>query len=243
VTGARPAFYALERGGWRDLVTLLHVPYTAWHLSYVVVGGCLAATISWGRLGLTVLAFALALGVGAHALDELRGRPLATSLPAWLLVVLAVTSVAGAAVIGLAVAATFSWWLLAFIAAGVVLVPAYNLELFGGRFHTDLWFAVAWGGFPVLTGYFACAGRLELGAVVAATWASLLALAQRSLSTRARVLRRSTRAVTGTVELVDGTREPLTAAALLAGPETVLRLLTWSTVVLAASLVLVRLEI
>jgi hypothetical protein len=243
VTGERPAFYALERGGWRDLVTLLHVPYTAWHLSYVVVGGCLAATVSWGRLGLTVLAFALALGIGAHALDELRDRPLATSLPAWLLVVLAVTSVAGAAAIGVAVAATFSWWLLAFIAAGVLLVPAYNLELFGGRFHTDLWFALAWGGFPVLTGFFACTGRLELGAVVAAAWASLLSLAQRSLSTRARVLRRSTRAVTGTVELMDGTREPLTAAALLAGPETILRLLTWSTIMLAASLALVRLEI
>jgi hypothetical protein len=243
VSGVRPAFYALERGGWRDLVTLLHVPYTAWHLSYVVIGGCLAATVSWGRLGLTVLAFALALGVGAHALDELRGRPLATSLPAWLLVTLAIASVAGAAAIGLAVAAAFSWWLLVFIAAGVVLVPAYNLELFGGRLHTDIWFALAWGAFPLLTGYFACAGRLGLGAVVAAGWASLLSLAQRSLSTRARVLRRSTRAVTGTLELADGTREPLTAAALLAGPERALRLLTWSTVTLAASLAIVRLDV
>ena len=61
-------------------------PYTAWHLSYVVVGGCLAAEVSWGRLGLTVLAFFLAMGIGAHALDELAGRPLQTTIPGSILV-------------------------------------------------------------------------------------------------------------------------------------------------------------
>ena len=38
----RPAFYALRGGGWRDLVTLLHPPYTAWHLSYVALGAAAA---------------------------------------------------------------------------------------------------------------------------------------------------------------------------------------------------------
>ena len=51
-----PAFYALGAGGARDYVTLLHPPYTAWHLSYVVVGACLAAVVDWWVLGLTVLA-------------------------------------------------------------------------------------------------------------------------------------------------------------------------------------------
>ncbi|TMC02912.1 MAG: methyltransferase domain-containing protein [Chloroflexi bacterium] len=36
------AFYALRPGGWRDYWTLLHPPYTAWHLSYVVLGAALA---------------------------------------------------------------------------------------------------------------------------------------------------------------------------------------------------------
>ena len=148
----RPAFYALRRGGWRDYVTLLHAPYTAWHLSYVVVGGCLVAEVSWGRLGLTVLAFFLAMGIGAHALDELAGRPLQTAIPGSVLVALAVVSVVAACAIGLAVAIGFSLWILPLIAIGAFLVPAYNLELFGGRFHSDLWFAVAWGAFPVVTG-------------------------------------------------------------------------------------------
>ena len=147
----KPTFYALPRGGWRDYVTLLHLPYTAWHLAYVVVGGCLVAEVPWGRLGLTVLAFFLAMGIGAHALDELAGRPLRTTIPSSVLVALAVGSVAAACAIGIGVALAFSLWLLPLIALGAFLVPAYNLELFGGRFHSDLWFAVGWGAFPALT--------------------------------------------------------------------------------------------
>ena len=108
----KPAFYALEGGGWRDYVTLLHLPYTAWHLSYVVVGGCLAAEVAWGRLGLTVLAFFLAMGIGAHALDELAGRPLGTAIPSSVLVVLALISIVAACAIGMAVAVGFSLWIL-----------------------------------------------------------------------------------------------------------------------------------
>src|SRR5919205_3628707 len=69
----RPAFYALRPGGWRDYITLLHPPYTLWHLSYVAVGAALAPRVDWTLLGWTTLAFALAMGVGAHALDEMSG--------------------------------------------------------------------------------------------------------------------------------------------------------------------------
>ena len=237
----RPAWYALASGGWRDYVTLLHPPYTAWHLSYVVVGGCLAPTVAWGRLGLAVLAFALALGVGAHALDELNGRPLRTRIPERMLVALAVGSVVAACAIGIAVAFASDPMLLVFVAVGAFLVPAYNLELLGGRFHSDLWFGLAWGAFPLLTGYAACAGRVSGGAVLAAAWATLLSLAQRQLSTPVRRLRRQVRSVTGRLELADGSSEALDADALTSAPEAALRLLTAATVALAAALVVVRL--
>ena len=237
----RPAWYALASGGWRDYVTLLHPPYTAWHLSYVVVGGCLAPTVAWGRLGLAVLAFALALGVGAHALDELNGRPLRTRIPERMLVALAIGSVVAACAIGIAVAFTFDPLLIVFVAVGAFLVPAYNLELLGGRFHSDLWFGLAWGAFPLLTGYAACAGRVSGGAILAAAWATLLSLAQRQLSTPVRRLRRRVRSVTGRLELADGSSEALDADALTAAPEAALRLLTAATVALAAALVVVRL--
>lgn len=237
----RPAWYALHTGGWRDYLTLLHLPYTAWHLAYVVIGGCLAPAVAWGRLGLTVLAFFLAMGIGAHALDELHGRPLRTTIPSGLLVGLAVVSVAAACAIGIAVALAFDPMLLVFVATGLFLVPAYNLELFGGIVHTDLWFALAWGAFPVLTGYAACAGALSATALLAAAWATTLSLAQRRLSTPVRQVRRQVRSVVGELELVDGTRRPLGRDELTAPPEAALRLLAASTILAAAALAVFRL--
>jgi hypothetical protein len=188
---ARPAFYALTPGSWRDYVTLLHGPYTLWHLSYVALGAALAPHMRWGLLGWTTLAFLLAMGVGAHALDELNGRPLRTRIPSSVLVVLAATSIAGACAIGIVVAAGSTWWLLAFVAFGAFVVVAYNLELFGGAFHSDAWFALTWGAFPVLTAYFAAAERLRGEAVAAAGFAVAASLAQRTLSTQVRHARRN----------------------------------------------------
>jgi hypothetical protein len=189
--GARPAFYALTPGSWRDYVTLLHPPYTLWHLSYVAIGAGLAPRMRWGLLGWTTLAFLLAMGIGAHALDELNGRPLRTRIPAAVLVALSVASIGAACGIGIAVAVDATWWLLAFVAFGAFVVVAYNLELFGGAFHSDAWFAFAWGGFPVLTAYFAAAERLRGEAVAAAGFAVLASLAQRTLSTQVRHARRA----------------------------------------------------
>src|SRR5881409_2213225 len=140
---SRPAFYALRSGGWRDYWTLLHPPYTAWHLSYVVIGGCVAPEFDGGRLGATVLAFFLAVGLTAHALDELTGRPLQTRISDGVLRVIAYAGLAGAVAIGVVGAVKVSWWMLAFVVAGAFTVVAYNLELARGRLHSDVWFAVA----------------------------------------------------------------------------------------------------
>jgi hypothetical protein len=236
----RPAFYALGSGGWRDYVTLLHPPYTLWHLSYVAIGAGLAPDFSGRRLAAALAAFFLALGVGAHALDELRGRPLQTRIPARLLVVLAVATIAGAVAIGIASALAWTPWLFPFIAFGGFIVVAYNLELFGGRFHNDLWFALSWGAFPLLTGYFVVAEELRVEALLAGAFAALLSHAQRLLSTPVRFVRRRVRTVSGTIELVDGARDPVTAETLLRTPERALKVLAAATVALAAALVLFR---
>jgi hypothetical protein len=190
-SAARPAFYALRPGGWRDYVTLLHPPYTLWHLSYVALGAALAPQMKWGLLGWTTLAFLLAMGIGAHALDELNGRPLGTRIPGGVLIALAAGSIATACAIGIVVAVGSTLWLLAFVGVGAFVVVAYNLELVGGAFHSDVWFALAWGAFPVLTAYFAAAERLRVEAVAAAAFAALASLAQRTLSTQVRHARRS----------------------------------------------------
>ena len=238
---ARSSWYALETGGWRDYVTLLHLPYTAWHLSYVVIGGCLAPVVAWGRLGAVVAAFGLAVGIGAHSLDELNGRPLRTSIPSSVLVGLAAVSIGAACAIGVVGAIAFEPWLVLLVPVGLFLVVAYNLELLRGRFHSDLWFGLAWGGFPVVCGYAAVAGDLSMAALLVAAFAVLLSLAQRALSNHVRFVRRRVVAVDGALELRDGSRERLDSDRLIAAEERGLRLLAVASVVLAAALIAFRL--
>ena len=218
----RPAFYALGSGGWRDYVTLLHPPYTLWHLSYVAVGAALAPHFHLNRMLWALLSFFLAMGIAAHALDELKGRPLRTRIPSAMLVAVATVSLIAACAIGVGAARAWGWWLLLFVVVGAAVVPLYNLEL---ALHDDWGFALTWGAFPVLTGYFVEAQTLRVEAVAAAGYAVALSLAQRALSTPVRQARRERSTTAGV--------EPL---------ERTLRLLTWASVVLAVALVAARLR-
>ena len=240
-TEARPAFYALAPGGWRDYLTVLHPPYTAWHLSYVAIGACLAPAFHADRLGAAAAAFFLGLGVGAHALDEWQSRPLQTRIPERMLLALTALSLAAAVGIGIAGAITFNLWLLLFVVAGALLVPVYNLELLGGAIHNNPGFALAWGAFPLLTGYFACAGTITWVSLLAAGYAALTSYVQRVLSTPVRYVRRRVASVTGTAELRDGTSEPITAELLYATQERSLKLLAAANVCLAGALLVLRL--
>src|SRR5919198_1653979 len=112
----RPAFYALASGGWRDLITLLHPPYTAWHLSYVALGAAVAPTVYAGRVGAALAAFFLGVGFCAHALDELNGRPLRTQLSDRTLTMIAAISLAGAIALGMVGVVTVSVSLAVFVA-------------------------------------------------------------------------------------------------------------------------------
>jgi hypothetical protein len=221
----RPSFYALRPGGWRDYVTVLHLPYTAWNLSYVALGAALAPHFRTGRMLWTMAAFALALGVAAHVFDELNGRPLRTKIGSGVLVALGLAALAGACAIG--VWGAIRWHepgLIAFVAIGVIVVPAYNLEWFGGALHNTWGLALAWAAFPVLTAYFAEANTLRPEAVLAAGYAAVMIVVQRTLSTPVRHARRAL----GTTEGV----EPM---------ERSLRILPWANVLLGCALVVARL--
>jgi hypothetical protein len=224
----RPAFYALSPGGWRDYLTLLHPPYTLWHLSYVIWGAALAGAQHYDRLAATLVAFFLAVGVAAHALDELQGRPLGTRISSGVLVVLASVSLGGAVLIGVLGAVEVSPWLLVFVAFGLFIAPAYNLEWFGGRFHSDVWFAVSWGAFPLLAAYFVTAERLSITAALGAIMAFTLSLAQRTLSERVRGLRRRARSIEGRVYYSDGTAEDIDRRWATAADERALLLISAS---------------
>ena len=237
----RPAFYALGRGRAGDLITLLHPPYTAWHLSYFAIGAALAPHLYANRLLWGLAAFALAVGVAAHALDELHGRPLGTALSSRALVALAAVSLVGAVAIGVGGVVTVTAALAPFVVAGVLFLPAYNLELLGGRLHGDLWFALGWGAFPALTGYFVNAERIALPGLLGAGACLALSVAQRRLSSPARELRRRTSSVSGVRERADGSEEALSRAGLLAPLDGALAALSLGVVVTACALVAARL--
>ena len=242
----RPAWYALREGGWHDWVTLLHPPYTLWHLSYVAIGAAAAPQVHADRLLAAIAAFFLAVGVSAHALDELNGRPLGTRLSDRTLIGLAVLGLAGALAIGIAGLFVVSVTLAPFIVVGAFLVVAYSLELFEGRFHSDFWFAAAWGAFPALTGWWSNAlGVHDAGQAIAGAGAALgcfwVTIAQRRLSTPVRELRRRTLAVSGEQRFAGGASRELTMESLAAPLDGALRALSVAMPLLAAGLVALRL--
>jgi hypothetical protein len=223
----RPAFYAPTGSPWGDFVSLLHIPYTLWHLAYVSIGAALVPEIDWRILSGTLLAFAIGLGIGAHALDEVKSRPLTTGFSdrsLWLMGMGAMAATVAIAIVG---AFELSPWVLAWAAAGVLLAVGYALEW--PIVHTDLGFAVSWGAFPVVVGHWAQTETISIPVAIVAAAVVWLSLAQRALSTPARFVRRHT---TESAANFDGDRS-WSRSDLLATWETPLRLLTWTTVAFA----------
>ena len=236
----RPAFYAVQPGRVRGWWTILHPPYTAWHLSYVAIGASLAPHVDGVRLIGTLLAFFFAVGVSAHALDEVHGHPLKTGLSDTALWIAAATGLAVSIALGLAALSRVGPGLIVFIVVGALLLVSYNLESFGGRLHSDAVFAAAWGSFPVVTSYYAQAERLDAVVVAAAVAAFFLSWAQRSLSSKARDLRRRVVRVEGTITRVDGSVTAIDVPSLLRPLEVALHALAWGLVALATAMTIFR---
>lgn len=229
----RPAFYCLEPGSWRDYYNLFHVNYSVWFLGYVVLGAALAPGMRWALLGWTLLAFALGMVISAHYLDELHGRPLKTRIPSPALWGIAGVSLVGAALIGVLVGVRETLWVIPLIVFGVFITFAYNLEW--GFFHDDIWFGIAWGAFPVLTGYIAQSHTLTWSAVLVAIFALLYSMAQRKLSLHARFFRRKEVSFTATYF-----HSPISKESIIKPAELALKYMTWAVVSAATGLLLIR---
>lgn len=190
------AWYILpSKRGWARWVNVLHWPYTLWHLSYSVIGACLATSVNWPLLGWTVLAFFLGMGVAAHCFDLIRGDPLRVGLQPVLLGLVGGVALACAVLIGVQQIddGVVSPSLLPAVLLGAVLAVGYNLEW--PYMHGDWQFTAWWGVFPLLVGYFAQGIEFQPAILAALVFASSSAMAQRVLSTRARFLRRNVEAV------------------------------------------------
>ena len=217
-----PAFYAAHGGGWRDYWTLLHPPYTVWHLSYVLLGAALAPSPDPKIVAGALVAFGLAVGVGAHAFDELNGRPLRTRIPSPVLVAMGAAALLVAVALGVVAATMLGPLFLLVVAGGAAIVLLYAFE--APLVHSDVGFALGWGAFPVAAT--ACAtGAHPVPTILAALAAALLSLAQRRLSTRARSIRRRTVRVSGEIVYSDGSKEAIDARSLIGAAEGALSIL------------------
>ena len=194
-----------------------------------------------GVLLATLLAFFGAVGLAAHALDELNGRPLRTSIPSSRLVIAATAGLALAIGLGVGGVYRVGLVLVPFLVVGPLLVVGYNLELGRGMFHNDIGFGATWGAFPVLVAYVGQTGSLSLAAAMAAAGAMAMSMAQRSLSSPARVLRRRVVLVQGQARFCDGRVLDLDEASLLAPLERALKAMSWAVVFISGALAVARL--
>ena len=232
-----PAFYAARGGSWRDYWTLLHPPYTVWHLSYVLLGAALAPSPDPKIVAGALVAFGLAVGVGAHAFDELHGRPLRTQIPSPVLAVLGTAALLAAVAIGIVGVTMFGPLFFLLVALGASTVVLYGLEV--PFVHSDVGFALGWGAFPVVATAYAT-GAHPVPIVLAAIAAALLSLAQRRLSTRARSIRRRAVSVSGEIVYSDGTKESVDAGALIGAAEGALAILWLAVLAVSLSVLLAR---
>jgi hypothetical protein len=163
-------------------------------LAYTAIGSMMASSIFWDRVVAIVLIYFLALGIGAHALDALgskKVKPWGTAFSPHQLRILAVASLVGAYAIGIYYMVLYTplLWIVAILEGFFVF--AYNLEWFGGRFHTDGWFAFSWGSLPVLAGYILQTNSVSIAVLLIASSTGLLSLVEIKASRPYKELKRT----------------------------------------------------
>ncbi len=183
---------------FRSFIGLLFLPYTGMVLSFAAIGSLLADPVHWDRLAAIALIYFLGLGVAAHALDALGSKgpkPWGEAFSRRQLWALALASLALAYALAAYYIARHVPWLWTVAVVEGFFVFAYNLEPFGGRFHTDRWFAFSWGFLPVLAGYLIQANSLSPAVLVVGASMALLSYVEIQVSRPYKELRRRSAAL------------------------------------------------
>jgi hypothetical protein len=212
---------------FRAFVGMMFLPYTGMCISFAVIGSALVADMHWERVGAIALIYALALGVGAHAADTMgskKAKPWGSYFTKKQMVALMASSLALAYAIGIYYIVLYAPLLAVVAVLEGFFLFAYNFEIWGGRFHSDFWFAASWGALPVMAGYLIQAGDAGLLPYLAACAAGLASFAEIRMSRPYKQLKKSG-------------ADPARAARL----ERHLKALSLSTIAFAAMLLLARL--
>ncbi|MEJ2165667.1 MAG: hypothetical protein P8X90_09070 [Desulfobacterales bacterium] len=217
---------------FRSFIGLLFLPYTGMVLSYVVIGSLAVETPAWARVLALVLIYFLGLGVAAHALDALgskAAKPWGRAFSRRQLWGLAAASLAAAYTIAGYYMIRYVPWLLLLAVLEGFFVFAYNLEWFGGKFHTDRWFVFSWGFLPVLAGHVMQTNSISAAAVVLASAMALFSLIEIKSSRPYKDLKKNRHSLT------DAERQ------LMQRYETILKSVSLGVILLAGGLLIWRL--
>jgi len=186
-------WFVPKAGGrrFRLLVGLSFYPYSLMNASYVLIGSLLAPSIHYDRMAGMAVVYLLSVGVAAHALDAMGpNKPWGEFLSRRQLGWLAAGALVPALAIGLYYAIEAAPLLIPLGLVELFFLLAYNLELLGGRFHTDLWFAVSWGFLPVLAGFVVQTDSLSLASVAGGFFGLFTAFVEISASRPYKSLKR-----------------------------------------------------
>lgn len=178
---------------FRVFVGLLFLPYTGMCVSFAVIGSLVAEDVSWDRVGAIALIYALALGISAHAADTIGSKgkkPWGDYFSRKQLMLLAAACLIAAYALGTYYIIFFVPLLAPIAVLEGFFLLAYNLELFGGRFHTNFWFAVSWGSLPVLAGYVIQTNSIDILPVAVSAATGVISYVEIRLSRPYKELRR-----------------------------------------------------
>ncbi len=176
---------------FRRLVGLTFYPYSLMNASYVLIGSLLAPSVHYDRMAGMAFVYLVAVGVSAHSLDAMApNKPWGDVLSRRQLMLLAGVGLVPALTLGLYYALTSAWLLIPLGLTELFFLLAYNLELFGGVFHTDMWFAFSWGFLPVLAGFVVQTNGLDLAPLAAGFFGFCTAFVEINASRPYRALKR-----------------------------------------------------
>jgi hypothetical protein len=235
----RPTWYSGGDTWLGEAWTMLHPPYTLMVLGFVITGAAISPRFSWTILVPTVIAYALALGIGAHFLDQLpgMGSRYVRHWPSWALWLVGLGGVATGVIIGVAGALlVLGPPFLVLVGVQGVCALGYPLApLFGGVLHRDSIFAVSWGSLPFLTSFYAQSREFSLVSLLLAAAFGVLAVIEIRVSKRSREARRRAR-----VAPISGRVGPSGEVPAFIVPDRVLQGLSFGVLALALGLLAYR---
>jgi len=147
-------WFVPKRGprNFRIGVGILFLPYTS-IVTCFAIWGSLSGTFVLDRLVAVGIIYFLAVGVSAHCLDAVGGKTKPWgNLPKKKILSVAISSLVIVFAIGMYYAFLDSPLLFPIGVAEGFFLFAYNLELFGGKFHNNISTIISWGILPVFAG-------------------------------------------------------------------------------------------